>query len=209
LWDVRAEVAPRDVSPRIKDPEYRRRLFEADFRWAKAITGDAEYDRRSKKFDDNARRLVEDRTLDNMLEQLRLGRAVWEREAELLAAAGVFEVHPDGFTAQMFVDGNLSIFVRPNLAFLDDADQQVLLTAAGLRHEFIEAPKLETTHATCSRCRVELVVANGAKRVVCRPCGVITELATRAFECGRCGAQVPVHDAGDPTCESCGVRWAY
>jgi len=208
-WSVRAELTPKEVSPRVKDPSYLPRLLEASWRWDLALHNNDAHEARAKQFQAAGKKVREHGfKLAEILNQLALGKHVWSNEAKFLAEVGFFEVHPDGVTPEMFLSNNISVFIRPMLGMLDDDDQKKLLAAAGQAHEFLPAPKVDFARRDCARCGAGLDVPNDAKRAMCASCGIVTELGARRFECGKCGDTVDLVERGDSICASCGVSWA-
>jgi DNA-directed RNA polymerase subunit RPC12/RpoP len=208
--EVSTEVSPLEYSPRIRDPEYRRRfVHDLIVPWTLATQFDPAWKALSKRFDDAATMASRDKRLERVLALLEAGRAVWRHERALLERGGILARHPDGLDGAMFEYVNVSTFVRPWLGCLGDADQQTLLEAAGVRTEFIAAPRVELTPCGCGRCGAKLRAPPGATRLLCEHCGFILEIATRSFACRGCGATLSLPSVGDGVqCGFCGASWA-
>jgi LSD1 subclass zinc finger protein len=209
MYEVQAEACPEHFSPRVRDPDYRRRLVhDALVPWEIATTFDqthraltAEYNRASAVADEGGR-------LASILEALAAGRRLWQHDCALLSAQDLFARHPDGIDAALYLQVHLSDFVRPHLARLGDADQRRLLDEAGLACEWIEAPRVDFSACGCGHCGGRLHKPAGSRRLLCEGCGKLLEVGDRLFSCRGCGAALSLAaGATEVQCGYCDARW--
>lgn len=208
-WQIEAsiELCPIAYSPRIKDPVYRRRLID-DVLVPWALITVFEQGGGDAKAAAAREAALRSRTLDDILAAYAATRAAFEHEADLFEQHGLFARHPDGLDRAMYLTINSSVFVRPWLAVLSDADQQRLLTVAGVACEYVPAPEIAFSPCGCGVCGRELRIAAGAKRIVCEACGHILEVGERQFPCRECGAPLSLPDGShDVVCGACNARW--
>jgi hypothetical protein len=208
--EVSIETCPTAHSPRVKDPAYRRRFIDDVLvPWAVITTFDSQARANGQRCALARQTAVRTRTLQDILALYAISRAAWEHEATLFERDGLFARHPDGFDRAMYLRVNDSIFVRPWLAVLSDADQASLLAATGVACEYVSAPEVVFTPCGCGVCGRKLQVAAGAKRTVCEACGRVLEVGGRQFPCRQCGAPLSMPDGttDDVVCGACNARW--
>ena len=207
--EVSTEICPAAYSPRIRDPAYRRRFIDDVLvPWTVAMRFDPEARQAGLEVQDAQRRAEHRRGLPAVMELLHASQRLWQIEAALLEREGVFAAHPDGLDRALYLYVNASGFVRPWLAFLGNAQQQQLLTAAGVACEYIAMPSVNFAARSCGHCGQRRSIPADALRFVCESCGTILEAGQRAFSCTQCGASVCLaSDASEAQCGHCGVRW--
>lgn len=207
--EVATEICPAAYSPRIRDPDYRRRFVDAVIvPWTVATRFDPAAHAQGRRVGEAQQRALHKPNLANFLELLARSQELWAIEAELLEREGVFAAHPDGLDRGHYLYVNASTFVRPWLAALFEPDQQRLLAAAGVACEYIAMPRVDMCTRGCGSCGQELSIPVGSVRFVCESCGFVLDIIDRAFRCAGCGGSVclPRH-ARDATCAYCGVHW--
>ena len=207
--EVSIEVCPIAYSPRVKDLSYRRRFVDdLIVPWQVLTTFDAQARASGDSFQAALRTATRSRQLSDILALYAVAHAAWEHEAALFERAGLFARHPDGYDPSMYLYVNASIFVRPWLAVLSDADQQRLLVATGTACDYIPAPQVAFSPCGCGACGRQLQVPAGAKRMVCEACGHVLEVGERQFPCRQCGAPLSLPAGGtDVVCCACNARW--
>ncbi|HUH04168.1 MAG TPA: hypothetical protein VML75_19355 [Kofleriaceae bacterium] len=207
--DVATEICPAAYSPRIRDPDYRRRFVDGVLvPWTVATRFDPAAHAQGRRVGEAQQRALHKPTLANFLELLARSQQLWAIEAELLEREGVFAAHPDGLDRGHYLYVNASCFVRPWLAALFEPDQQQLLAAAGVTCEYIAMPKVDMCTRGCGGCGQELSIPVGSKRFVCESCGFVLDILNRAFPCAGCGGSVCLPDrATDAICAYCGAHW--
>jgi hypothetical protein len=189
--EVMMEVCPEGFSPRIRDPEYRRRMLD------EVIVPEVI----ATRFDDRRRELFhratradeaaqEARSRPSLLHALDAQRALWERDAELLEAAGVFARHPDEVDAGRYLYMSASVWVRAWLGVVGEAEGYALLDAAGVATEYAEVEPPPLSDLGCGQCGAQHLVPSGAERRVCESCGHTLDVAGKTVACGSCGASI-------------------
>jgi hypothetical protein len=207
--EVSIEICPVSYSPRIKDPAYRRRLIDDVLvPWAVLSVFEPRAREGGQNFRAAYETAVRSRRIDDILALFGVAHASWEYEAELFERHGLFARHPDGYDREMYLFINSSIFVRPWLAVLADADQTRLLTAAGVACQYIPAPEVAFSSCGCGVCGRKLQIPAGATRMLCEACGHLLELGSRQFRCRECGASLSLPASGqEVVCAFCQARW--
>ena len=207
--EVGAEVSPGEFSPRIRDPGYRRRLIEdVIVPWSLAVAFAPEHRAALHAYEELLDHTRRDPRIERVLALHAFARRSWELDVAMLEREGILARHPDEYDRDLFLYLNASVFVRPWLAVLSDADQERLLIAAGVRCDYVAAPVVRFDPCGCGMCGAQHHAPADATRTLCESCGHILELAARSFPCAGCGARVslPV-GASEAKCGYCEVRW--
>jgi hypothetical protein len=209
IVEVLTEICPLAYSPRIKDEEYRARfIHDLIVPWTVLTQFDERSRADSAKFATARDRAIRNPKLGSILELFGVARQAWEYEVELFEREGLFARHPDRYDPALYIHVNASIFARPWLAVLDDADQKRLLAATGVASEYVPAPEVSFSSCGCGQCGAELQVPAGSTRMVCVACGHVLELGARTFGCRNCGRPLSMPARGtDVVCGSCNARW--
>jgi hypothetical protein len=207
--EVSTEICPAAYSPRIRDPDYRRRFIDdLIVPWSVVTRFDDACREQGKRVSEAQQRALHRPRLETMLDLLEQSRVLWRIEAALLEREGVFAAHPDGLDATLYLYANASTFVRPWLAGLHEPAQQKLLAAAGVACQYIAMPKVDFAAHGCGQCGQILSIPIGARRFVCEHCGFVLDLESRAFPCVRCGGSVCLpRTAKEAICAHCDARW--
>lgn len=164
--------------------------------------------RESRAIDEARRAAMQSRGLPDILELLARSKTVWNLEANLLERAGVWAAHPDRVDGGRYGYMNSSMFVRPWLAILSQAEQTQLLDAAGVRCEYIPLPKVDFQSRGCGQCGQKLSIPASSSRFVCEGCGFVLETQSRTFPCRQCGGSVSLPaGAHEALCAYCNARW--
>jgi len=207
--DVSIEMCPLAYSPRVKDPGYRRRIVDDVLvPWQVLTAFDEQAREGTRRFQAALRVAMRSRSLADITALYTVARAGWQYEASLFDRAGLFARHPDGYDPAMYLYVNSSVFVRPWLAVLSEADQRQLLTTAGVACDYVPAPHLAFLPCGCGTCGAQLQVPPGARRMVCEACGNVLEVGEHQFPCRNCGAPLSMPSGGtDVVCGACNARW--
>lgn len=232
--EVMIDVCPQCFSPRVSDPDYRRRLVDDLLvPWRTVTRFDERYMQTSRQIDalqeeamqatisvigelnaGAAPSTLEPRRQEALQKVLRLlarSQAAWAYEADLLEDQGILARHPDGLDRETFLYINASTAVRPWLSLLLGDDGRHLMEAAGVTAEYVEAPKMVLKDCGCGQCGNRLRIPTGAKRTVCCFCGFMLDPRQRSIACSQCGAPVvlPAEKTAQTqfSCAFCGASW--
>lgn len=190
------DVCPNVYSPRIGDPQYRKRLLEGVLVPQGVETRfDEQYVLAAREVSAanhqaNASFGQKGLDLQRVLEALQCSLSLFAIEADILERVGVFERHPDGVDKELFLYISRSCFVRPWLGSLSGSDADQLMTAAGVRAEYKSAVDIDLVSRGCGHCGANVLTPPSGKASMCESCGHM--LSKRVFSCPKCGAGIGV-----------------
>lgn len=115
----------------------------------------------------------------------------------------VFDIVPPQIQLKL----KLTEFVQAWLPYLTEEDTGKFLKMTGFSMQYIEIEKPSGKNGSCSNCRAEIYIPEGAFKVHCEACNKTTKVQA-AFKCMSCGADnnVPDNPAKPIDCEFCGVE---
>jgi predicted RNA-binding Zn-ribbon protein involved in translation (DUF1610 family) len=120
--------------------------------------------------------------------------------------------YPEPITEDIMRAMATSLFAQGWMNYLDLAEQERLLGALGLRGEYLELTRAQTTERHCGGCGQSLQVVQGAWRTVCEACGLMNDSRQGELQCKSCGASfcIPAEKANFacPYCKA-GVQMGY
>lgn len=183
IYDALMTECPANYSPRIGDPKYREAMLARSVH-AQVIR---ELDPKCKAADETYDAIV---AADHIV-----------RDAVLAVPEPCPD--PDATPAALTAIMRDSIVVQAWTPFLDEQTARELLERTGLREEYevVDDPSMVST--PCGACGAPRESPVGAGRVVCEKCGMIDELAKKAF-CGMCGGAIAFGvGSSSTTCTHC------
>jgi len=200
--EVYTEVCPREFSPRIHDPAYRRQMIdEVLVPWRIATRFDPAYMDAKHAAQAADERAMEALDLPSALESLDKTRRQVDLELSIIEREGILARHPDGIDAAMMRRIAISQFVRGWLSFLPRDVCEALIEAAGVGGEYVEAPRVDLENLVCGACGSPMRMPKGAKRRVCESCGQVLDLETRRVPCTSCGSAISLPTGSTKTTE--------
>lgn len=115
----------------------------------------------------------------------------------------IFDIVPANIQLKL----KLTEFVQAWLPYLTTEDADRLLEISGFSTQYVDIGKPSGKNGSCSNCRSEIYIPEGAFKVHCEACHKTTKVQA-TFKCMSCGADnnVPEYPAKPIDCEFCGVE---
>jgi hypothetical protein len=121
--------------------------------------------------------------------------------------AGVIAKYPDAVTPELLERIGVSAFVQGWLSWISPRVQAHLIADAGLRDEYVDLADPALILRRCGRCGARVDAVTGAWSVICQRCGEKLDVKSDEFRCPGCGgpSSLPA-GASAHVCPFCGVR---
>lgn len=122
-------------------------------------------------------------------------------------AAGVLAKYPDVVSAELLERIGVSTFVQGWLSWISPKMQAHLIADAGLRDEYVDLADPALILRRCGRCGTRVDAVTGAWLVVCLRCGEKLDVRSDEFRCPGCGGPSSLPEGATAhVCPFCGVR---
>ncbi len=119
---------------------------------------------------------------------LEASKALWEREAELIDAAGLFDQHPDAQTTELYLHHKLSVIAQDWIPRLRSEDHEWLIGRLGLERAWVKVEPPTGREGCCGRCGSPRTMLEGARCAVCEHCGCTLSGDPVSIRCTGCSA---------------------
>lgn len=205
------EICPPAYSPRIADPEYRRRyadysaaalvLSETDeqLKPLSKLTARAQQKMQEEWAQAGTGSKVPESVFMPFFKTWQAHQAVFKKRVD---ETGLADRFPDRIAPQIFERMSISALVQGWLPYLPDDLARRLMREFGLESEYLEIPDVAETDRCCAGCGKKLKVLEGAQRFVCEACGRM--LQAEAFPCPSCRAELCMpQGAAQTACPFC------
>jgi DNA-directed RNA polymerase subunit RPC12/RpoP len=213
LVKAQLDAYPKSYSPRIGDPEYRKKFihYTAEQNTEIAFTEilstlEKAYLRSSENvtFQEGSNQdgaLVEKESFWKMFESYeRFILEVSNHNKKI----GLINKYPDLISFALYKKLALSVFVQGWFSYLSEEDRKSLLDITGLGGEYIEIEKPETHQKKCGMCGAVFAVVKNAQKSICEHCGYVIDITALPIQCPGCSNyfSFPVGKSG-VNCPSC------
>ncbi len=182
-------IDPDHYSPRMADPDYRRRYLEYIQQSGDVMVRNL---RVRELYESQARRNREVLFADGAAEPISFwklfdaARQFREAYIEALAEAGVLDLHPDQPSVELTRKMAASTFLQGWAPYLQSADAERAIKASGLDGEYLMTRSVELESKHCGKCGASLATVPGARKALCEHCGTLLDAATPEYQCPSC-----------------------
>ncbi|MES0488524.1 MAG: hypothetical protein ABUK01_00925 [Leptospirales bacterium] len=214
FYNLQIEKYPQYYPPRIGDEKYRKKFIDYNV----SCLVELEFNEHLKRLSDKVSEVFaevkweqvkvnnEDRTIISFEDLMNTYKVQTElTRATIKHYDSIGLKYPDKMvTGELAERVFMSRFMEGYMKHLLPDDQEELLKQTGLLGKYHKVLKPHLTLRHCGQCGSSLSVVDGAKNVICEPCGHVIDVSVAEFSCPGCSAPVslPIEQT-QITCPSC------
>lgn len=193
VFDGHMRACPASYTPRLGDPEYRRKLLDYTVECHVSAKLDPETARLEQGMMASIRGIAWMPSLSGMRVE---PSSFWTMTQAWLAHDEHFRRlasqhvgrYPETINDDILKAMGTSLFAQGWLGYLDSADQERLLGHLGLQGDYLTPAPVQTLERHCGGCSKPLEVVSGAWKTVCEGCGAMNDTRQPELQCNSCGA---------------------
>ncbi|MGF1465324.1 MAG: hypothetical protein ACFCGT_04250 [Sandaracinaceae bacterium] len=200
-------LTPETWSPRILEPTYRDAMVRWSAETSLVVAKDERFARSQKRVEEAYIHAIGAPSADHLVAYARACIEDSETRVGAWSEWGLLEQHPDGDGPEVILRNDRKWMLRECLANADDDARARILELAGIDDRYDELPPVDLSRATCGPCGGPLLLAEGARRLLCEACGHVLDADAPRFACPSCGASVIAARRGRVSCRWCQARF--